>query len=351
MADEIAVTDDRFGIIGRSTLLRHTLFAVVGLGVLYLLIQSLSDYRNSQLAPVAFTVCAVAGLTLLVGLSGQISLGHGAFMAVGAYTLALIQGKWTLNGHGNLQLIALLAGSAAVAAVFGAVVGVAAARLRGPYLAGATLALAIGLPSVASYEKLSGKLGGNSGLTVLSPNPPSGMDFYKWQSIICCLAAVVVLWFLANVSRSRVGRSFRAVRDDEIAASLCGLSVGRTQTTAFILSAGCAGLSGALLAVVLQLAQPGAFPLQLSLSLLTGVVLGGLGSLVGAVWGAALLTLLPNWTTDIAHSFSLSTKVSANMPLAIYGIVLIVAMILWPSGIQGGLRALFGRLRAARGSA
>jgi branched-chain amino acid transport system permease protein len=108
--------------------------------------------------------------------------------------------------------------------------------------------------------------------------------------------------------------------------------------------------------VVLQLAQPGAFPLQLSLSLLTGVVLGGLGSLVGAVWGAALLTLLPNWTTDLAHSFSLSTKVSANLPLAIYGIVLIVAMIVWPSGIQGGLRAIFGRLRsgrraAARGSA
>ena len=106
-----------------------------------------------------------------------------------------------------------------------------------------------------------------------------------------------------------------------------------------------------MLAVVLQLAQPGAFPLQLSLSLLTGVVLGGLGSLVGAMWGAALLTLLPNWTTDLAHSFSLSTQVSANLPLAIYGVVLIVAMILWPSGIQGGLRAIFGRLRAARGSA
>ncbi len=140
----------------------------------------------------------------------------------------------------------------------------------------------------------------------------------------------------------------RAVRDDEIAASLSGLSVGRTQTIAFIVSAGCAGLGGAILAVVLQLAQPGAFPLQLSLALLTGVVLGGLGSLVGAMWGAALLTLLPNWTNDIAHSFSLSTKVSANLPLAIYGIVLIVAMILWPSGIQGGVRAVWGRARAVR---
>jgi branched-chain amino acid transport system permease protein len=100
--------------------------------------------------------------------------------------------------------------------------------------------------------------------------------------------------------------------------------------------------------VVLQLAQPGAFPLQLSLSLLTGVVLGGLGSLWGAIWGAALLTLLPNWTNDLAHSFSLSTRVSANLPLAIYGLVLIGAMIVWPSGIQGGVRTLAGRLRAGR---
>jgi branched-chain amino acid transport system permease protein len=117
---------------------------------------------------------------------------------------------------------------------------------------------------------------------------------------------------------------------------------------AFIVSAACAGLGGAILAVVLQLAQPGAFPLQLSLSLLTGVVLGGLGSLWGAIWGAALLTLLPNWTNDLAHSFSLSTRVSANLPLAIYGLVLIGAMIVWPSGIQGGVRTLAGRLRAGR---
>ena len=115
-----------------------------------------------------------------------------------------------------------------------------------------------------------------------------------------------------------------------------------------VVSAACAGLSGGMLAIVLQLAQPGAFPLQLSLSLLTGVVLGGLGSLVGAIWGAAVLVLLPNWTNDLAHSFSLSTNVSANLPLALYGLVLIGAMLVWPSGIQGGLRALAGRLSLPR---
>jgi branched-chain amino acid transport system permease protein len=117
---------------------------------------------------------------------------------------------------------------------------------------------------------------------------------------------------------------------------------------AFTISAACAGLGGGLLAVVLQLAAPGAFPLALSLSLLTGVVLGGLGSLVGAIWGAAVLVLLPSWTNDLAHSFSLSTQVAANLPLAIYGLVLIAAMLAWPSGIQGGVRALGGRLRAVR---
>jgi branched-chain amino acid transport system permease protein len=100
-----------------------------------------------------------------------------------------------------------------------------------------------------------------------------------------------------------------------------------------------------LLTVVLQLAAPGAFQLQLSLALLTGVVLGGLGSLLGAVWGAAVLVMLPSWTNDIANSFSLSTNVSANLPLAIYGLVLIVAMLVWPSGIQGALRAAGARLR------
>jgi len=182
--------------------------------------------------------------------------------------------------------------------------------------------------------------------------PPSflGATFplERWEAWIACVGALLVLFAVYNLIGSGLGRSLRAVRDDEIAASLCGLAVGRVQTVAFIVSAACAGLAGAILAVVLQLAQPGAFPLQLSLSLLTGVVLGGLGSLWGAIWGAALLTLLPNWTNDLAHSFSLSTRVSANLPLAIYGLVLIGAMIVWPSGIQGGVRALGGRVRRAR---
>jgi branched-chain amino acid transport system permease protein len=331
-------------VLARSTLARSLGWAVLAALALILVSDVVSAYNDLQLATGAYYFAALAGLTVLAGQSGQISLGHGALMAVGAYTVAL------LIGNEGWALVPAIAAAVVVSVLVGIPVGAAASRLRGPYLAGATLGFAVGLPALA--DKFSGLFGGENGLTINPPMPPSwlGADFplERWEAWIAGAGAVLVLFVLYNVIGSGVGRSLRAVRDDEIAASLCGLSVGRTQTTAFMLSAGCAGLSGAMLAVVLQLAQPGAFPLQLSLSLLTGVVLGGLGSLVGAVWGAALLTLLPNWTTDIAHSFSLSTKVSANLPLAIYGIVLIVAMILWPSGIQGGLRALLGRVRALR---
>jgi branched-chain amino acid transport system permease protein len=330
------------GPLRRSTILRSLAIVVVVGALLALVSIGVSAYNDLQLATGAYYFAVLAGLTVLAGQSGQISLGQGAFMAVGAYTTAL------LIGNEGWALVPALVAAVVVTAVVGIPVGAAASRLRGPYLAGATLAFAVGLPALA--DKFPSLLGGENGLTINPPVPPAALGatfpLERWEAWIAGAGALVVLFALYNLTSSGVGRTLRAVRDDEIAASLCGLPVGRLQTLAFVVSAACAGLAGALLAVVLQLAQPGAFPLQLSLSLLTGVVLGGLGSLVGAAWGAALLTLLPNWTNDLAHSFSLSTKVSANLPLAIYGIVLIVAMILWPSGLQGGLRVLARRLRA-----
>jgi branched-chain amino acid transport system permease protein len=269
-------------------------------------------------------------------------------MAVGAYTMALLQEHWA-PAPTNLQLVGLLAAAVAVAAVFGAVVGVAAARLRGPYLAGVTLALALGLPTLASYDRLSSTLGGSSGLTVLPPVPPSGVDDSRWQAFICCAAAVVVLWFLANLGSSRVGRSFRAVRDDEIAASLAGLSVPRVQVLAFVVSAGCAGLGGALLAMISLTAGPLAFQLPLSLALLAAVVFGGLGSLAGSVYGSVLVVLLPQWSSDLANSLSItSDKISNNIPLMVYGIVLAVAMLAAPHGLQGLLRQAVHAVTGAR---
>ncbi len=307
----------------------------------------LSPFDNEELARGSYYFAALAGLTMLTGLSGQISLGHGALMAVGAYTVAL------LVGNEHWALVPALAAAVGVSAAVGVLVGAAASRLRGPYLAGATLAFAIGLPALA--EKYSNTFGGANGLVINPPTVPSwlGQSFplERWEAWIAGVGALVVVFVMNNLVRSGIGRSLRAVRDDEVAASLCGLRVGRVQTLAFVVSAACAGLGGGLLTVVLQLAAPGAFELALSLSLLTAIVLGGLGSQLGAIWGAVVLVLLPGWTNDIAHSFSLSTQISANLPLAIYGVVLIGAMLVWPSGIQGALRRIIAvaRRSPARG--
>jgi branched-chain amino acid transport system permease protein len=327
------------GALGRS------LSIVVGAGlVLFLASEALGAFNDLQLANGAYYFVALAGLTVLTGLSGQISLGHGALMAVGAYTVAL------LIGNEHWALVPALLAAVLTSSIVGIAVGAAASRLRGPYLAGATLAFAIGLPALA--DKYTNTLGGENGLVINPPTPPSwlgaGFPLERWEAWIACAGALVVVFVMNNLVRSGIGRAFRAVRDDEIAASLCGLHVGRVQAFAFIVSAACAGLGGGLLAVVLQLAAPGAFQLELSLALLTAIVLGGLGSLVGAIWGAALLVLLPGWTNDLAHSFSLSTNVSNNLPLAIYGFVLIAAMLLWPGGIQGGVRAILARVRPRR---
>ena len=335
---------------GRELTLVRTLALVVLAGaVLLVATESLSAYNNLQLANGAYYFCALAGLTALTGLSGQISLGHGALLAVGAYSVAL------LIGNEHWPLLSALVAATVITAVVGLLLGAAATRLRGPYLAGVTLAFAVGLPALA--DKYTNTFGGENGLVINPPTPPaslgSSFPLERWEAWIASAAALVVLFVMHNAVSSRLGRAMRAVRDDEIAAMLCGLNVARIQTLAFVLSAACAGLAGGVLAVVLQLAAPGAFELSLSLALLTAVVIGGLGSLVGAVWGAAVLVLLPSWSNDIAHSFSLPGKVSDNLPLAIYGAVLIASMLLWPSGIQGAVRALWarvgrGRLRAKR---
>jgi branched-chain amino acid transport system permease protein len=325
-----------------QTLARNLILAVVVGALLYLASVLLDPFNDLRLATGAYYFTALAGLTVLTGLNGQISLGHGALMAVGAYATAL------LIGRSGWALVPALVAAAGIAALTGALVGAVAARLRGPYLAGATLAFAVGLPALA--DRYPDAFGGENGLTVSPPTPPSalGADFplERWQAWITCATALVVLVLLANLVRGRVGRAFRAVRDDEVAAQLAGLNVARTQVLAFVLSAACAGLAGGGLVVVTQLAAPGAFDLALSLSLLSGIVLGGLGSLAGAAWGALVLVMLPQWSNDIAQDFSLSNDVQSNLPLALYGIVLMAVIVAAPEGIQGALRRA-GRLALA----
>jgi branched-chain amino acid transport system permease protein len=324
------------GLTKQST--PRILGAALAMAVIVVILSiKLNTFRDYQIAEIAIEVTAVAGLTVLTGLSGQISLGNGAFMAIGAYTTAL------LMLHLGWPFVAVLVIAAVVTAAAGAVVGVAAARLRGPYLAGATLLLGVALPSVAyAYQ---GTFGGDQGLNVVFATPGFlGVNFplTRWQAWVCSAVALVTLVLLANLNRSRVGRNWRAVRDDEVAAALAGVNVARARILAFVVSATCAGMAGALLAIVTGLVAPGAFTITLSIALLTAAVIGGLGTLPGAVWGSLVIVLVPTYATDVATSHGLSTAVASNIPVAAYGVVLILVMLVFPQGIQGGVRWLLG---------
>ena len=164
-------------------------------------------------------------------------------------------------------------------------------------------------------------------------------------------AALVTLTLLANLVRSSVGRSFKAVRDNEAAASLAGIDVARTRVVAFVVSAACAGLAGSLFAFWVGLTAPAGFGLSLSLQLLSAVVIGGLGSLAGAVWGALAVVFLPQYTSGLTEALHLPGAVKDNMHLALYGAAFMVSMLAFPNGIQGGLRLLRRRLlRPRRGN-
>jgi branched-chain amino acid transport system permease protein len=327
------------------TLLKNLAVTVVVGIVLLILSYRIGSFRDYELAEVAAYVTAVGGLTMLVGISGQISIGHGAFMFIGAYVAAL------LLQHLNWPIYLLIIASAASCAVAGGIVGLAAARLRGPYLAGATLMLAVALPEIAG--RYQGVFGGDQGLDINVTVPAGlGVNFQltQWLAWVSCLTALITLFLLANLVNSRVGRNWRAVRDDEVAAALSGLNVAQLQIRAFVVSAACAGVGGALLAIVLANVSPGTFTLTLSIALLTAAVLGGLGSLAGAVWGSLLFVFVPTFLTNVAQSHGLNSSASSSVPIAAYGVVLIVVMLIFPAGIQGAVRRLLGIAAPAAGA-
>ena len=325
-----------------STGLRHVALGLVGLVVVVVVLTVAGEFRASQFAAMAYLGIAAGGLTILTGLNGQLSLGHGAFMAIGAYTAALMLGT-----ESPLPIPVVLLAAGAVAVLVGFVVGLAAARLHGPYIAGATLALAIAVPGLAIYW--GDTLGGEQGLSVLVPDVPDWFAdavFFvtatdpstnRFVAYLAWLVLIVVFVLLANLSRSRVGRSWRAVRDDEVAAELAGINLGRARVLAFVVSAACAGLAGGVMALVVRLTAPSGFTLTLSLTLLTAIVLGGLGSLTGALLGAALLTFLPQAVTSVGVDLGLSAVQSAELAPLVYGVVMMLVILLAPAGLVGSL--------------
>lgn len=336
------------------TYLGTTLVAGV---VLFGLSWVVDPFRDYQLATAAAYLCAVAGLTVLTGLNGQLSLGHGALMALGAYAAAMTQNALATGGVAAQWMLAVsLPVGVVVAAVAGLVVGAAAARLRGPYLAGLTLVVAVAVPAVTTVW--GGVFHGDQGLQVTLAPPPLALGeafpAERWQDWLALGCAVVVVLALSIVVTRRFGRTLRAIRDDEVAAALAGVPVARARVLAFTISAACAGLGGGLFAVLSQSVSPGAFGLTLSLNLVLAAVVGGLGSLAGAVWGSLLLVLLP-WLSDQLVSGvnpppAVSERLAGNLPLALFGLLLILVMIAAPGGVQGLLHRLARWVRGGRSS-
>ena len=296
-----------------------SLVAVAAL--LSLLPFTLSDYNVSLVAQVGIFFIAVLGLNVLTGYTGQISIGHGAFMAIGGYTTAVM----SRDHHTNLVVTMLMA--FAICFVVGLLVGLPALRLSGVYLALATFALAVSVPQLPL--KWSKYLGGSGG--VQSSSTPSHLWLYG-----AAWTASAILFLLAwLILRGRVGRAFRATRDSEIAAVASGIELPIYKTLAFGISAAYAGVAGALFVMATNgFAQPSEFGVFLSLQLLVGAAVAGLGSLWGILAGAAFVGLLPN------VSSSVPVVGSAHGRDVVFGAAVVLVMLLLPDGFAGLLTRL-----------
>ena len=306
---------------------KHPIITFIFFGfILFLISNRLDELRVYQGATVAVYAIGIASLILLIGYSGQVSLGHGALLAIGGYAAALAR----IHYEAPIWLTFVVAVLAA--AIGGALLGLAAARLSGPYLAGTTLALAIGLPSIANQFSI---FGGEQGLYFDIGLPPEslGEDFtqYKWYFWISWTVALIALYWLRNVLNSRYGRGWRAVRSNDVAAELAGIHVGRNKVLAFTISAGLAGLAGALLAMTISLASPGVFPLALSFSLATGAVLSGVTTLGGVMIGSVTLVAIPEIALAIADRYG-SETITTNLPGLVVSALLILTVLFVPNG-------------------
>jgi branched-chain amino acid transport system permease protein len=258
-----------------------------------------------------------------------VSLGQGAFMAVGGYTFAVA----VINGI-HPAIATVLAAIAGI--LLGLLIGAVAARLTGPYLAGVTLALAAGLPALAN--RFPDTLGGDPGLILDGGYPPEALGlefpFERWQAWIAGIIAILTICIAWLIADSAIGRRIRAVRDHEAAAQLAGINAGRTKVLAFTVSAACAALAGAAFAQVLGLVAPGAFGIGLSLSLLVGVIIGGRHSMWGALLGAGVLVTLPELTTSVSERIGIATEQSPTVATLVYGALLLGAVAFFPNGLS-----------------
>ncbi|MEI7561175.1 MAG: branched-chain amino acid ABC transporter permease [Actinomycetes bacterium] len=305
---------------------RLALFVLAG-WVLLMASNQVDELRLYQGAFVATYALGITSIILLTGYSGQLSLGHSALMAVGAYAGALTTNN--LHWHPAIALVM----AALIAGLFGLLLGLAVARLSGPYLAGTTLALAVSLPTLANQFPI---LGGEQGLIFDVGVAPArfGEEFsqYKWFFWIAALATLIMIWTIANISSTRYGRTFRALRDNPIAAELAGVNVGLHKVIAFTVSAGVAGLAGGLLVMLVTGVSPSAFPLSLSFSLLTGAVVTGVYNLKGVILGALVLVAIPEIADSVVSRIGGSEGFATTLPGLLVSALLILAVLFAPNG-------------------
>jgi len=289
-----------------------------------------SNYRVFQLNMVLVYAIVLLGLNILTGYNGQISLGHGAFYAIGAYVAAI------LMDLGGWPYWATLPVAGTVCFVSGFLFGLPALRLRGHYLALATFALAVAMPQLLKYKRIEQWTGGVQGIVILKPDPPFGLKITPDQWLYLFTLAIAIVMFVIgwNLLRGRVGRAMIAIRDNPIAAEAMGVNSALYKSTTFGVSALYTGIGGALGAIVVQFVAPDSFTAGLSINLLVGIVIGGVASISGAIYGALFIQFIPNFADQISKA----------APWAIYGAFLLAFVYLMPTGVAGLVRLIGAKL-------
>src|SRR5271166_2415552 len=289
-----------------------------------------SGYHLYQGAQVLILAIALLGLNLLTGFNGQISLGHGAFFAIGGYGAAILSVKFGLPYWAAIPIASLVCFGA------GFLFGFPALRFGGLYLALATFALAVATPQILSYKGFDAWTGGSQGVLLAKPHAPFGLlNADQWIYLVCLLCAAALYWAARNLATGRIGRALIAIRDQPIAAETMGVNAALYKTTCFGVSALYAGVAGGLSAIAVGFVSPESFGLSLSLSFLVGIVVGGLASLGGVLFGALFIEFVPNLADQLSVNFGESAKA---LPGAIYGLLLILIMAAAPSGVAGAIR-------------
>ena len=305
---------------------------VILLGLIALILPWLiSDFRVFQVNLMLVYAIAVLGLNLLTGYGGQISLGHGAFYAIGAYTAAILMDQAQWSAYATLPVAALVCLAA------GILMGFPALRLDGHYLALATFALAMAIPQLLKYKGIEDYTGGVQGIVLDKPLPLFEMEFLgkelsedRWMYYLVLIVAVLMFWLANNLVKGRIGRAIVAIRDQPIAAGALGVNLTAVKTLTFGLSAAYTGVAGALGAIAVSYVAPDSFHTFLSISFLVGAVVGGLGTIPGALFGAAFIQFVPN----------VADEISKSAPWAVYGAILIALIYVAPGGVMGMLNKL-----------